>query len=144
MAAHQVHALLMGGQACAFYGAAEFSRDTDLAVPGDPANWERLKAALADLQADCIAMPPADIEFLLGGFAVHFRCRHPDAEGMLVDIMSRMRGVAEFPQLWENRTTLEGPDGTTYELTALSDLVRSKKTQRDKDWPTLRRLVDGD
>jgi hypothetical protein len=30
MAAHQVLALLMGGQACVFYGAAEFSRDTDL------------------------------------------------------------------------------------------------------------------
>jgi hypothetical protein len=29
--AHKVRALLMGGQACVFYGAAEFSRDTDLA-----------------------------------------------------------------------------------------------------------------
>lgn len=27
MAAHQVQALLMGGQACVFYGGAEFSRD---------------------------------------------------------------------------------------------------------------------
>ena len=30
MRAHRVRALLMGGQACVFYGAAEFSRDTDL------------------------------------------------------------------------------------------------------------------
>ena len=29
MAAHRVRALLMGGQACVFYGAAEFSHDTD-------------------------------------------------------------------------------------------------------------------
>jgi hypothetical protein len=29
MRAHRVRALLMGGQACVFYGAAEFSRDTD-------------------------------------------------------------------------------------------------------------------
>jgi len=28
MARHRVRALLMGGQACVFYGAAEFSRDT--------------------------------------------------------------------------------------------------------------------
>jgi hypothetical protein len=28
MRAHRVRALLMGGQACVFYGAAEFSRDT--------------------------------------------------------------------------------------------------------------------
>ena len=32
MANHQVRALLMGGQACVFYGAAEFSRDTDLLI----------------------------------------------------------------------------------------------------------------
>jgi hypothetical protein len=29
MRKHRVRALLMGGQACVFYGAAEFSRDTD-------------------------------------------------------------------------------------------------------------------
>ena len=34
MRAHRVRALLMGGQACVFYGAAEFSRDTDLAIVG--------------------------------------------------------------------------------------------------------------
>ena len=43
MAAHQVHALLMGGQACVFYGAAEFSRDTDLLLLADPRNLERFQ-----------------------------------------------------------------------------------------------------
>jgi len=38
MAAHQVRALLMGGQACVFYGAAEFSRDTDLLLLSDADN----------------------------------------------------------------------------------------------------------
>lgn len=42
MAAHQVRALLMGGQACVFYGAAEFSRDTDLLILADPENLQRL------------------------------------------------------------------------------------------------------
>ena len=37
MRARRVLALLMGGQACVFYGAAEFSRDTDLAVVADAA-----------------------------------------------------------------------------------------------------------
>jgi hypothetical protein len=32
MRRHGVRNLLMGGQACVFYGAAEFSRDTDLAL----------------------------------------------------------------------------------------------------------------
>ncbi|HMP71831.1 MAG TPA: hypothetical protein PKE55_01070 [Kiritimatiellia bacterium] len=29
---HEVKYLLMGGQACVYYGAAEFSRDTDVAL----------------------------------------------------------------------------------------------------------------
>lgn len=43
-----VHALLMGGQACVFYGAAEFSRDTDFAIATDPENMGRIEAALAE------------------------------------------------------------------------------------------------
>ena len=43
--AHRVHALLMGGQACVFYGAAEFSRDTDLAILASSENLARLKKA---------------------------------------------------------------------------------------------------
>ncbi len=53
MAAQQVHTLLMGGQACVFYGAAEFSRDTDLLVLADVANLRRMQTALNELQADC-------------------------------------------------------------------------------------------
>jgi hypothetical protein len=36
MRAHRVRALLMGGQACVFCGAAEFSRDTDFAILATP------------------------------------------------------------------------------------------------------------
>lgn len=144
MAAHQVHALLMGGQACVFYGAAEFSRDTDLVILAEPANWQRLMAALGDLQSECIAVPPCQMEYLLRGHALHFRCHHPEADDMRVDIMSVMRGVEEFPKLWERRTTLMDVDGTTYELLSLPDLVQAKKTQRSKDWPMIQRLVEAD
>ncbi|MDZ4288364.1 MAG: hypothetical protein U0984_10420, partial [Prosthecobacter sp.] len=46
------------------------------------------------------------------------------------------------PTLWKRRTTIEMPDGTPCDLLALPDLVRAKKTQRDKDWPMIRRLVE--
>lgn len=58
--------------------------------------------------------------------------------------MAKMRGVAEFPDLWERRTTLQGEDGMIYELMSLSDLVQAKKTQCDKDWPMIRRLIEAD
>ncbi len=50
----------MGGQACVFYGAAEFSRDLDLLILADPANLERLNYALHDMDAVPIAVPPLD------------------------------------------------------------------------------------
>jgi hypothetical protein len=132
----------MGGQACVFYGAAEFSRDTDFAILADAANLARLRRALADLQAESIAVPPFELKFLRRGQAIHFRCQHPEALRMRVDVMSKMRGVDSFAKLWRRRTVLELPDKTICDLMSLPDLVQAKKTQRDKDWPMLRRLVE--
>ncbi len=133
----------MGGQACVFYGAAEFSRDLDLLILADEANLERLKAALADLEADRIAVPDLKSEFLDRGHAVHFRCQRPDVAGLRVDVMSAPRGVASFEELWERRTTIES-DGETIDLLSAEDLATAKRTQRDKDWPMIRRLVEQD
>src|SRR5881397_2611253 len=91
MRAHRVRALLMGGQACVFYGAAEFSRDTDFAILADAANLARLRRALADLRAELIAVPPFEMKYLRRGHALHFRCQHPEALRMRVDVMSKMR-----------------------------------------------------
>lgn len=142
MRAHRVRALLMGGQACVFYGAAEFSRDTDFAILADATNLARLRRALKELQAYPIAVPPFELKHLRHGHALHFRCRHPEALRMRVDVMSKMRGVQPFSQLWRRRTVIELPDGTACDLVALPDLVQAKKTQRDKDWPMIRRLVE--
>ena len=133
MRAHRVRALLMGGQACVFYGAAEFSRDTDLAILADAVNLARLPKALHELQAAPIAVPPFALRFLRRGHAIHFRCQHPEALRMRVDVVSKMRGVDSFAKLWRRRTTIELPDATKCDLLSLPDLVRAKKTQRDKD-----------
>ena len=133
--------MVMGGQACVFYGAAEFSRDLDLVILLDEANLDRLRQALAELEAPAIAIPPLRQELLLRGHSVHFRCQRADVNGLRIDIMSRMRGVAAFEDLWERRTTIE-VGGAAVDLLSLPDLVRAKKTQRDKDWPMIRRLVE--
>ena len=57
---HEVRHLLMGGQACVFYGAAEFSRDCDIVVLAEGSNFDRLENAISELQAECIAVPPMD------------------------------------------------------------------------------------
>lgn len=134
--------LLMGGQACVLYGAAEFSRDLDLALFAEAANLERLEVALRALDAERIAVPALTIRHLEEGLAVHFRCRAPEVVGLRIDVMAQMRGVASFQELWDRRTTLEFADGELLDVLSLPDLVAAKKTQRDKDWPMIRRLVD--
>jgi hypothetical protein len=51
-----VQHLLMGGQACVLYGAAEFSRDMDIAVVTSPANsigsGRRSRKELEELRRD--------------------------------------------------------------------------------------------
>ncbi len=55
---HRVRALLMGGQACILYGAAEFSRDIDVDVLAEPKNLLHLQRALDELQAEPVFVPP--------------------------------------------------------------------------------------
>ena len=149
---YDVPALLMGGQACVLYGAAEYSRDLDLAVLATDDALPRLTAAIRSLRATVIAVPPFHPQFLARVHAVHFNVPDDESDAAVatplrLDIMSRMRGVAPFDELWMRRTTITLPDearaaDVTVELMALEDLVAAKKTQRDKDWPMLRRLVD--
>ena len=47
-----------------------------------------------------------------------------------------------FVELWERRMTLQDDDGVVYEILGIEDLVKAKKTQCDKDWPMIQRLVD--
>ena len=144
IAKYQVRALLMGGQACILYGASELTRDIDFAILASPGNLSQLASALALLEARVIAVPPFELEYLNRGHAVHFRCSVPEAAGWRVDIMTRMRGVDSFSDLWHRRTTVTAADGTRCDLMSLPDLIQAKKTQRDKDWPMIRRLVEAD
>jgi hypothetical protein len=139
---HHVRSLLMGGQACVFYGAAQFSKDIDFVVLAEPENFRRLLAALDELQAGRIAVPPFDPALLNKGHAVHFRCQHPEAAGIRVDVMTRLRDLAPFEELWLRRATITESSGETFELMGIGDLVEAKKTQRDKDWPMIAMLVE--
>jgi hypothetical protein len=139
---HDLRFLLMGGQACVLYGGAQFSRDIDIHILADEENLTRLRAALQELQAEVIAVPPFEQAYLDRGLAVHFRCHDSIAAKTRLDVMSVMRGMPPFEKLWDRRTTFEFSDGSSIDLLALSDLIQAKKTQRDKDWPMIRSLVE--
>jgi len=139
---YRIRHLLMGGQACVLYGAAEFSRDLGLAFLADEPNLQRLRAALDALQAEPIAVPPFEKRHLDDGLAVHFRCYRSDVRNLRIDLMAKMRGVDPFDALWERRTSIQLESGFEIDLLSLPDLVQAKKTQRDKDWPMIARLVE--
>ena len=143
MQKHQVQALLMGGQACVFYGAAQFSKEVDFLLLADELNFAGLHAALSELGAERIAVPKFDPSLLDLGHAVHFRCQSGDAKGLRIDVMTRLRDLPEFEVLWNRRTTIVGEDGTEVHLLSVEDLVAAKKTQREKDWPMISALVEG-
>jgi hypothetical protein len=86
-------------------------------------------------------VPPFEASLLARGHAVYFRCAHPDVAGLRIDVMAVLRAVGSFDELWERRTTIEA-EGEPVDLLGMEDLVRAKKTQRDKDWPMIRRLVE--
>jgi hypothetical protein len=132
----------MGGQACVFYGAAQVSKDVDLALLAEPANIERLRRALKELAAERIAVPPFDPALFDRGHAIHFRCHAPAVAGLRVDLMSKLRLLADFTRLWERRTTFGDEEGNEFNLLSVPDLVQSKKTARNRDWPVIELLVN--
>jgi hypothetical protein len=71
-----------------------------------------------------------------------FRCQAPGVEGLRVDLMSKLRLLDTFEVLWERRTTFVDDAGHEFNLLSVPDLVRSKKTARNKDWPVIELLVN--
>jgi hypothetical protein len=132
----------MGGQACVFYDAAQFSKDVDLVLLASEENFSRLLAALGELNAKRITVPRFDPALLARGHAVHFRCQGGDADGLWVNVMTRLRDLPGFEVLWARRATIRDEGGETFELLSVQDLVQAKKTQRQKDWPVIDALVE--
>jgi len=141
---HKVKALLIGGQACIIYGAAEFSRDSDFVVLCNHENLERFKKALTALKADLIYVPPLEIDYLERGHACHFRCQSKGAQNLRIDVMSKLRGCEPFEKLWQRREKISLKGNGIVDVIGLRDLVQSKKTKRDKDWLMLKNLVEND
>ena len=110
-------------------------------ILADPANLASLRRALESLAAERIAVPPFDPDALHRGHAVHFRCRCAQANGLRVDVMSTLRGLPSFEDLWSRRTVIAHRSGEEFDLLCVPDLVAAKKTQRSKDWPVIELLV---
>jgi len=114
--------LLMGGQACVFYGAAEFSRDLDRLILADPQNL------IVFARRSRISMPtrlPSRLSNLViwrGDTLSAFGVIDPGSRSCAWMEWLRSRGVAEFAELWELEVF-----GEPVDLLGIEDLVRAKK-----------------
>ncbi len=131
----------MGGQACVFYGAAQFSKDVNLLFLVEEANFRNLLSALSSLNAQPIALPLFNPELLARGHAIYFRCATGVAAGIRIDVMTKFRDLLDSELLWERRTTISDEEANKLHLLSLLDLVRAKKTQRSKDSLVIEALI---
>jgi hypothetical protein len=84
----------MGGQACILYGAAEFSRDTDLAVLASPANLARLRGAARLERRTLLRMARPGLESrLAAALAAEERCERRADARYWVPLKSELEGL---------------------------------------------------
>ncbi|MCG2726136.1 MAG: hypothetical protein L6420_07780 [Elusimicrobia bacterium] len=140
----RVKSLLIGGQACIIYGGSEFSRDSDFVILSEDKNLEKIKEALCILKAEAVYFPKFEKDYLERGHACHFRCKAKIVKDFRVDIMSKLRNCDDFPKLWKRKKIIRIKGVGNINIISLEDLVKSKKTQRDKDWLMITRLVESD
>jgi len=136
-----VRHLLISGQATVLYGAAEFSEDIDLWVSPDQENLNRLLAALGHLDARVGQLTPLVTEaHARFGHAFHFAVTEPDGQLWPLDVLGQPPRVDDFESAFAAAVT---PLRSLPEMKTIDPmrLVALKKTDREKDYPIIARLV---
>lgn len=132
---HQVRFVVIGGFAAAVNGAPYTTFDIDITPDADPANLDRLSAALAELEArirteeDPQGVPFAHTGRSLGAAGLwNLTTRYGD-----LDIAVRPAGTTGYADLRRDAVTLV-LHGVTVAVASLADVVRSKEAAgRPKD-----------
>lgn len=130
---HEVDFVLIGGLAGMALGSALPSFDVDIAYARDPANLERLAAALLELGAT-LRNAPADVPFLLDAKTLEDGAMFTlDTPFGSFDILSDPTGAPPYPQLRAAGQYLEIA-GVPTRVASIDHLIAMKEsTGRDKD-----------
>ena len=136
---HGVDYVLIGGLAAVLHGSTAMTNDADILPDSDPANVERLGAALNDLEArlrvdgnpDGVAFDPHPS--LISSMAMlNLTTRCGD-----LDLTFTPAGLDGYEGVRQRAVTFE-IGGIQLQVAALSDIIRSKEAaDRPKDHATL-------
>ena len=137
-----VRFLLISGQATVLYGATEFTEDLDIWVAPDQENLDRLLATLRRLNARVGPLTPCLTEQNARfGHGFHFVVTEPDGHSWPVDVMGQPPRVGDFDSAFSDALALL-PSLPKLKTIDPMRLVALKKTDRDRDYSVIARLVE--
>jgi hypothetical protein len=130
---HGVSFVVIGGIGGRLHGSTTVTGDVDICYAGDPANLERLAAALRALNARLRGVDD-EVPFVLDAASLqagdHFTFTTDAGD---LDCMGTPAGVAGFEELDANASTLD-LEGFSVQVASLDDLIRMKRAAgRPKD-----------
>jgi hypothetical protein len=146
LARHGVRHVLIGGFAGVIHGSPYVTTDVDVVPDADPANLERLSAALDDLHAR-VSTPdePDGLEFDHDAASLaSVRVWNLVTDHGRLDIAFEPSGTSGYDDVARDAAHLVIL-GTEVDVASLADVIRSKEAaDRDKDrlvLPVLRRIL---
>ncbi len=138
LARHEVHYLIVGGEAVIYYGHARLTGDVDFFYSTAPENAERLFRALQDFWGGDVPGITDSAELTRDNLVVQFGLP-PNR----IDLLSTVEGIS-FDAAWQQRVEaqIEGAgEPIRVPFIGLADLIRNKAaTGRPKDEEDLRYL----
>jgi hypothetical protein len=123
--------LVMGGHAVRYYGLQRHTNDFDLALAPD--GWEDLANRLARTGLFAGAGPVEGNSWRPGAFRRFLLGALPDGREEWLEFWRENHLLAPFPDLFARRE-VGAYGGRELPFLSLPDLIRSKETERAKDW----------
>lgn len=131
MSAHEVRAVVVGGEAVIFYGHIRVTGDIDILYDRSPENADRLFGALNEFWSGVI--PELEDSRKLEKPGVIFQFGVPPHR---IDLLNQIDGV-DFEAVWSGRTEVElqsGEDRINVSYIGLEELIQNKEASaRPKD-----------
>jgi len=131
--------LVMGGHAVRYYGFNRYTNDFDLTVAAD--GWDDLAARLARAGLFSGAVAVEGNSWRPGAFRRFFLGNLADGQEEWLELWRGNHLLAPFPELFARRG-IGAYGGRELPFLSLSDLIRSKETERAKDWDDITYLEE--
>jgi hypothetical protein len=131
--------LVMGGHAVRFYGLQRHTNDFDLTLAPD--GWDDLAGRLARSGLFPGPGPVEGTSWRPGAFRRFLLGNLPDGQEEWLEFWRGNHLLAPFPELFARRE-IGAYGGRELPFLSLPDLIRSKETERAKDWDDISYLEE--